>query len=774
MDQERPSAPTAREAAPTHTSIQVAGITLQHKLLLLSASTTLLVVGCLGIYFPTRQIAALHHELEQKARTYGALVSQQVRSAVAFDDRETARETFDAVAQDPLVDSIVLFLQDGSTLHSFGNASEAAMAAKNGVEETHLFSLSDRILVVAPVQSLEGPRGTLAIELSTRAVQARANEVEQAAAGVGALALLLGTLLSWWIARSIARRMRVVADAAARAAAGDLDQEPIRDTATDEIGVVAQSFNVMLAQLRALFEQIKDTAQKEQTRLESMVAERTKALAVRNEDMRLVLDNVSQGLLTIDREGKVSAERSEALERWLGSTVAPGSTLWDYIAGVSPQLRDAFELGWSEVTEGILPLSLTLEQMPAEFSHNERHFAISYQPIGDDEDNFERMLIVITDVTDELKREQAQQDSREIAQVFSHVLRDRAGFLEFFSETHSALERLRTEGVDISERWRIAHTLKGNAGIFGLRSIVNLCHEIENYLSEHEEDSPELLASLQARWKHLADKLTGLFGDDNVCRIELGDEDYNSILKAVRDGTSHEVIEAMIQAWTLEPTQRRFDRISDQIQALANRLGKTPLEVTTEDHNVRLDSGVFATFWSGLTHVIRNAVDHGIEPQEERIANGKPLPASITLRSLIVDNELRIEVEDNGRGVDWKRIREKAKNLGLAHETDDDLIAALFANGISTKDGVTDISGRGVGMAAARSACEATNGAVRVTSNAGRGTCFSFIWPTTELAGVLVAANQNDGAAPISVGLGSRRSIRPTQGTTTHKKGATA
>jgi len=156
------------------------------------------------------------------------------------------------------------------------------------------------------------------------------------------------------------------------------------------------------------------------------VRARTKALHARNTDMRLVLETMGQGFVMLDRDACMSSERSAILETWLGPSKTRG-LLWDYIAGDAPDLREYLVLGWSEVIAGVLPLELALAQMPSRFSRGKKTFDLDYRPTGTDPEYFERMLVVISDITAAVERERAETDEREMAELFSKLMRDREG-----------------------------------------------------------------------------------------------------------------------------------------------------------------------------------------------------------------------------------------------------------------------------------------------------------------------------------------------------------
>jgi two-component system chemotaxis sensor kinase CheA len=150
--------------------------------------------------------------------------------------------------------------------------------------------------------------------------------------------------------------------------------------------------------------------------------------------------------------------------------------------------------------------------------------------------------------------------------------------------------------------------------------------------------------------------------------------------------------------------------------------------------------------------VARNAVDHGIEDGEERESRGKPATGCVTVRSLLLDRGgFAIELADDGRGVDFEKLKRSAEALGIAATTRDELIALMFQDGVSTRNEVSEISGRGVGLGAAAAACRAAGGVVQVRTEPGKGTCFRFEFPQQEVRVSKSAHSTRPPARPSSV-----------------------
>ena len=269
-------------------------LSISEKLIGLIAILVTLIVGSLTAYFPSRQIAELTQRLVRRADIYGALLSTQLEPAIAFRDRATAREVLGSLSIDPDVRQAVLCEADGALLYAVGTGTAADCQGLQGGDAREVFSFTDHVVVVAPVVTKEGPRGTLAIQLSTARLHASHRSVTLTAVTAGGLALAGGILAAWLIARSIARRLRRIADVASAVTAGELDHPPILDPSSDELGTLARAFNAMLSQLRGLIANVQAMARREQETL----AETNRLLEWRVEERTVELWTTNQRLMT--------------------------------------------------------------------------------------------------------------------------------------------------------------------------------------------------------------------------------------------------------------------------------------------------------------------------------------------------------------------------------------------------------------------------------------------------------------------------------------------
>lgn len=184
------------------------------------------------------------------------------------------------------------------------------------------------------------------------------------------------------------------------------------------------------------------------------------------------------------------------------------------------------------------------------------------------------------------------------------------------------------------------------------------------------------------------------------------------------------------------PLRHVFQRFPRLVREMVVQLGK-PVHLVTEGESTEADKAVVEALFEPLLHVLRNAVDHGIEPPERRQAAGKPPSATITLRAAREGDRVVVEVEDDGGGIDLARVRQVAIARGvLSAEAASELsdaaaIDLIFAPGFSTAAEVSNMSGRGVGMDSVRTAVERLGGRVLIETRAGLGTTIQFVLPFT-------------------------------------------
>ncbi len=202
------------------------------------------------------------------------------------------------------------------------------------------------------------------------------------------------------------------------------------------------------------------------------------------------------------------------------------------------------------------------------------------------------------------------------------------------------------------------------------------------------------------------------------------------------------------------PIGATFSRFRRLVHDLSAELGKH-IELVTEGAETELDKTMLDQLGEPLVHLIRNSIDHGIEPAGERIGRGKPERGTIRLTAVHTGSNVVIRIQDDGRGLDLARIRSKAVQQHLipadANLTDKEICNLIFLPGFSTAREVTSVSGRGVGMDVVRRQIESLSGAISVSTEAGNGTTISLTLPLTLaiIDGLLIEAGGEQFIVPM-------------------------
>jgi len=234
----------------------------------------------------------------------------------------------------------------------------------------------------------------------------------------------------------------------------------------------------------------------------------------------------------------------------------------------------------------------------------------------------------------------------------------------------------------------------------------------------------------RTRLNRFAEIFEGRFGAGSSEMVDTLNEISNHLGQVTGD------LQEQIMKARMLPVAQVFNRFPRMVRDLAQKLGKE-IDFIVEGHETELDRNVIEIIGDPLIHLIRNALDHGIEGPEEREKLGKPRRGVLKLKASYMENHIIITVADDGRGIDPVRLRDKALGKGLLDEEmarrmpDREALNLIFTPGFSTAGEVSGLSGRGVGMDIVRNQIENISGTVDISSTVGVGTTFTINLPLT-------------------------------------------
>ena len=354
-----------------------------------------------------------------------------------------------------------------------------------------------------------------------------------------------------------------------------------------------------------------------------------------------------------------------------------------------------------------------------------------------------KILVTIIDATAEKELERfstEQKTELRMMQELLNVSSEKAS--QFFSVSHNTLleNRFIVENRELGPHelnllFVNAHTVKGSARTMGLLGVAEHMHRLEEKYSlirsgeaqfEKElllEDISDALKILDEYMKVNVEKLNRVQGVDRVLLDrEVLHRQLANIKTILNSSPSRDMSNLLEKSMNelndclFEKLPQIFEEYKEITRKIAIDLDKVEPEFEFQIENLFLDSEMKTALDNSMIHILRNIVDHGVEETEDRLRKNKNPAAKIKISAMKLEKIIQITIEDDGRGLNLTRIRQKALSAEIlpAEASNDEVAESIFHAGLSTSDHVTNISGRGVGMNAVRSFMESIGGTIGV------------------------------------------------------------
>ncbi len=460
--------------------------------------------------------------------------------------------------------------------------------------------------------------------------------------------------------------------------------------------------------------------------LEHKVQERT-------EQINTILNHAQSGFLLIDEKSKVKDGFTSSCQSILRTALEVGDCLPERLS-LHPHLKLQFKLAVEQVFQGDLPPEVALQQLPARFAMGDHVIGLQAAAVrGKASEGVHAVLLTINDVTDLVAAEVGLKRSGILIRILEDLDAFRIFLDDFILDIQGALKAVQNK--DLETLRTTLHTMKGNVASFGLIDLVAQLHEMEDHADIKASDIQNAAEYMRQFLKQYHAMLHLDFDRPNNYSFRIEDAELERLQRSLAP-IAPPLVMNRLETWLKSMRSLQLKSYTAPLISLAPRVAeqmhkKVSLEL--EGAEIKVDKA-YGPFLATLNHLIRNAIVHGIE--EPDLRGGKPEQGIIKISFVLTTNGgLQIEISDDGQGLDATIIRSKAHALGLitkdADMTESEIYGLIFNPKFSTADSVSELAGRGMGLAAVAKAVQELNGQFKVSTVRHQGTRFSFNLPPT-------------------------------------------
>ena len=462
----------------------------------------------------------------------------------------------------------------------------------------------------------------------------------------------------------------------------------------------------------------------------------------------LLLGSLNQGYLTFNREGIVQEGTTKVTEDLLETSFFESEVkklkVWDILFKKQEQ-NDNFKKWIDKIFEGRFSFRDLKQLAPKSFEGSKgKYIELEFRPIYEEgsKRKIDKVIMIASDKTHELELKNKLLADKESIEFVSKCLQNPLEFVDLIFDSTSLIQEFKFEkkSFDKGELFRNFHTIKARFGQFSLKSLTNIINDIESAISNEEFGNIEAYVdTFDLELKDFVKKNRLIVEAANKFLVEEGNaiQVPEIIEKAQEFKDINQYIDFVKTEYLLTDLKTKFLRYIPLVDEIAERQGKA-INVEISGDKILVDTNKYSNFINSSIHLFRNMVDHGIESEGERIEKTKPQKGKIKVDFKLNDGGFEIVIQDDGQGIDPVRVKEKAIEKGLKSEEelslikDEKVVDMIFMPGLSTKEVVTEVSGRGVGMDAVRDEVNKLKGEISVSSKIDEGTRFVIKLPVLD------------------------------------------
>lgn len=553
-------------------------------------------------------------------------------------------------------------------------------------------------------------------------------------------------ILTIFFARSITTPILQIIQRTVDISNGDYDNKVVVKT-NDELRILGDSVNTMSHEIKTLLDQKQEMIVKLEEAnkqldiyskdLEKLVDERTKDLKDANSYITAMLNSLSQGLFVIRPDGTCSDLYTNSCLSIFGNS-PENKRFAEYIKSEN----DSATQKWLELTfaqkmpfESCAPLGPDNFQQGSLGDENFKYINFDYYPLMLDE-TLSGIVVLATDFTEKLVLEEnIKRKEAYINNVTEYVLNEEI-IKNLVSEANSLLDEIIDSPASDSfcdRALMVFHTLNGGFGTYSFSDIQQYAIECEEFIQSNESN-PQVVNDIKIRAASAKDlinesinELDEKFSNHNIISFEKDDIDYLSRSLSSLGSEGKEVLENFLHKKSISSIFNPYPKL---VEKISQSLGKPMKDLIIPQSDFRIAPEKVQELSNSLVHVFKNSMDHGIEPIDRRSELGKEEKGEIKIDIQTNNDQIKILISDDGAGLNTEAIKEKLLQNYESDEieklSEQDLMAKIFDPNFSTRDSVSEFSGRGIGMSAVKEAIEKLNGSIHVDSKKGHGTRFEF------------------------------------------------
>ena len=465
--------------------------------------------------------------------------------------------------------------------------------------------------------------------------------------------------------------------------------------------------------------------------LEKEVDKKTKSI-------KGLVENLGQGFMVMDKLGIIQEGATQITKEFFN--IDPVGKTLPTVLKLDSEKKEIFNKWMLNIYRGLLNFRDLKSLGPQSYELNDRYIDLDYKPIYEEGSKkiIDKIICVATDKTQEISLERQVEIDKQDAKFIKTCLQNPVEFIDLLDDTFELFKRYpNIKSKDGGEIFRQFHTLKARFGQFGIKELSYYINEIEIGISKKDFfnlDSKvyKFDSELQEFIKknRLIIEAANKFSTDQGKAVEVSDIlDNKEKFSNLEDLFKH-----LRENYILSDIKMKFERYGSLVSELAENQSKA-IDVEFTGDEIKVDANKYADFINSAIHLFRNMVDHGIETEDERIEKAKPQRGHIKVDFKNNGTTFKMNMIDDGCGIDPKKIKEKTVEKGLKSSEelekvkDSELINMIFLPGFSTKEEVTELSGRGVGMDAVREEVKKLGGTISVSSKVDEGTEFIIVLP---------------------------------------------